>query len=144
MALTVKIKRDQLAPGAVLCDHCTAKCCRYFALPMEAPTTRKDFETMRWFLMHDRAAVFTENDDWYLVVHTTCKHLQDDHRCGVYMTRPQICRAYSTKDCEYDDDWIYDRYFEMSEQVDEFMEVVLPKRRGQSIRSPRPELLPVL
>lgn len=111
---------------------------------MDEPTEQRDFDFMRWFLMHERAAVFTEDNNWYLVVHTNCKHLQPDHRCGIYLTRPEICREYSTKDCEYDDDWIYDRYFETSEQVSEFMEVVLPRSKGQSIRSPKPELLPVL
>lgn len=142
--LPQKIRRDQLGAGEVLCDHCSAKCCRYFALPMDEPTEQRDFDFMRWFLMHERAAVFTEDDNWYLVVHTSCKHLQPDHRCGIYTTRPEICREYSTKDCEYEEDWVYDRYFETSEQVTEFMEVVLPRKKGQSIRSPQPELLPVL
>ena len=32
-----KPSRDQLKPNEVLCDYCVAKCCRYFALPIETP-----------------------------------------------------------------------------------------------------------
>ena len=112
-----KPKREEIAADKVLCEFCTAKCCRYFALPLETPTTREEFEYIRWFLLHEHATVFTEDGDWYVCVHTVCKHLQDDHRCGIYETRPQICREYTTKDCEYEDDWVYDQYFETPEQV---------------------------
>jgi Fe-S-cluster containining protein len=129
---------------ATLCDHCTAKCCRYFALPIETPEDRKEFDFIRWYLLHDRASVFVEDGSWYLLVHTTCKHLQDDYRCGIYHTRPQICRDYSTKQCEYEDDWTYQQYFETPEQIYEYAEALMGAKRGKSIRSPKPELLPVL
>lgn len=139
-----KPDRDQLGPNDVLCDFCTAKCCRYFALPVEKPKTLRDYEFLRWYLLHDRATLFTEDGDWYLLVHTVCKHLGDDQRCGIYDTRPQICREYSTKECEYEDDWTYEQYFETPEQVAEFAEAVLPRRRGESIRSAKPTALPIL
>jgi Fe-S-cluster containining protein len=137
-------RRDQVGPHENLCDYCAAKCCRYFALPIDAPETPQDFDFIRWYLLHDRAAVFTEDGTWFLLVHTTCRHLQPDHRCGIYATRPQICREYKTDDCEYPDDWRYERYFETPEQVAEYAEAVLPKSAGESIRSPKPSLLPVL
>lgn len=142
----VKIKppRDEVPPTTVLCEHCTAKCCRYFALPIDEPTTREDWEFVRWYLLHGQATVFKEDGNWYLLVHTVCKHLQDDHRCGIYHTRPIICREYSTDNCEYEDDWLYDQYLETAEQVAEYAEAVLPRKRGVSIRSPRPALLPIL
>jgi Fe-S-cluster containining protein len=137
-----KKRREDLRSGEVLCDYCTAKCCRYFALPIETPTGRKDFDFIRWYLLHGEASIFTEEDDWYLLVHTQCKHLLDDHRCGIYETRPQICREYSTKDCEYEDDSVYDRYFETPEQVAEYSEAILQKKSAD-IRGPRPALLPI-
>ena len=136
--------REELKPGEYLCDYCTAKCCKYFALPIDEPTNRKDFEYMRWFLLHDKATVFTEDETWYLLVHTECKHLGTDNMCGIYDTRPQICREYTTDDCEYEDSWVYERYLETAEQVGEYAEAILPRRPGQSLRSPRPALLPVL
>lgn len=144
LAPAKKIHRDDLKPGECLCDYCVAKCCRYFAMPIDKPDTRKDFDYVRWYLLHEQATVFTEDDTWYLLVHTKCRHLQDDNRCGIYHTRPQICRDYSTDNCEYDDTWTYERYFELPEQVEEYMEAVLPRRRGESLRSAKPEELPLI
>ena len=138
-----KIRRKNLPEGNVLCEYCTAKCCRYFALPIETPETFEDYEFIRWFLLHDRATVFKEDDDWYLLVHTECEHLQPDNRCGIYDTRPQICRDYSTKDCEYEDDWTYDFYLETADQVAEYTEAVI-RTKHRSIRSAKPPLLPVI
>jgi Fe-S-cluster containining protein len=140
---TTKIPREEVPANASLCDYCTAKCCRYFALPIDRPKSEQDYDYIRWYLLHEQATMFLEDDDWYLLVHTVCKHLQDDNRCGIYETRPQICRDYTTKDCEYEDSWTYDQYFETPEQVHEYAEAVLPKQ-GKSIRSPRPAALPVI
>lgn len=142
-AFTPPLPRDQVPPGDNLCDYCTAKCCRYFALPIETPKSEQDFDYIRWYLLHEQASAFIEEGIWYLLVHTVCKHLQDDNRCGIYETRPQICRDYTTKDCEYGEMWTYEHYFETPEQVHEYAEAVLAKQSG-SIRSPRPAALPVI
>ncbi len=139
-----KIDREDVPPGQSLCDYCTAKCCKYFALPIETPTERQDFDYLRWFLLHDRATLFIEDTTWYLLVHTTCKHLQPDSRCGIYQTRPQICRDYTTDECEYDDSYVYDHYFETPEQIHEFTEAYFAHRGEVNIRSPKPDLLPIL
>ena len=143
-ALVQKIKREELLEGQSLCDHCTAKCCRYFAVQIDTPDCRDDFDYLRWYLLHGEASIFTENEAWYLLVSTECKHLQRDGRCGIYYTRPQICRDYSTNDCEYDDDAVYDRYFEVSEQIDEYLDAMHPRKGRETFRSPRPEMLPIL
>ena len=65
-----KPRREDLESDENLCAYCAGKCCRYFALPIETPTTWKDFEFIRWYLLHERAAVFLEDGVWYLVVHT--------------------------------------------------------------------------
>lgn len=136
--------RDEIPSGSNLCEFCTAKCCKYFALPIDTPENWRDFEFIRWYLVHDRATIFIDEGDWYLMVHTTCKHLQADNRCGIYETRPDICREYSTENCEYEDDWTYDHYFETAEQLYEYAEATLPLRTGQTFRTKRPALLPVL
>jgi Fe-S-cluster containining protein len=141
--IRTKPRREDLKPGESLCDHCSAKCCKYFALPIDTPNERKDFDYIRWYLLHERAAVFVDEGTWYLLVHTRCRHLLADNRCGIYETRPEICREYHTDACEYEDDWTYEQYFESPEQVEEYMEAVLPRKRGHSIRSSRPGL-PVL
>ena len=138
-----KPDRKDLPSDANLCDYCTAKCCRYFALPIETPTEWRDFEFIRWYLLHGRASVFVDEGDWYLMVHTDCKHLQADNRCGIYETRPPICREYTTDNCEYEDDWTYEFYLETAEQVHEYTEAVI-QPKGKSIRSREPQLLAVL
>ena len=137
------INRADLPEGRHLCEFCTAKCCRYIAVPYETPSCYEDMEYIRWVVLHDQATVFREGEDWYVLVHTPCKHLESDGRCGIYATRPQICRDYTTKDCEYDDDWTYDFYLETAEQVGEYTEAVYQKK-GRSIRSPKPDPLAVI
>ena len=122
-----KVARADLKPGEILCQHCTAKCCRYFALPIETPKIQKDFEYIRWYLIHGRISIFVDGETWYLMVHNVCDHLQEDNRCGIYQTRPQICRDYTTDDCEYDGDGQYDMLFESAEQIAEFSEALLPQ-----------------
>ncbi|QDS92743.1 Flagellin N-methylase [Roseimaritima multifibrata] len=138
-----KPRRSQVPVGESLCEHCTAKCCQYFALPIDVPDSRRDFDFIRWYLLHDRASVFVDGGDWYLLVHTTCKHLQADNRCGIYETRPQICRDYTTDNCEYEDDWVYEKYFESPEQIAEYCDARFGPDSGQGFRSPRPTALPL-
>ena len=136
-----KPDREDLKPGEVLCSYCAAKCCRYFALPIDTPTAWKDFEYIRWYLLHEKATVFIEEDSWYLLVHTVCKHLGTDNLCTCYETRPKICRDYTTAKCEYEDLWVYDHYFETPEQVEEYAEAVLGPRKGHGFRGRRPDPL---
>ena len=138
-----KPSRESVPKDRVLCEFCSAKCCRYFALPIDAPSELRDYEFIRWYLLHERASVFVEDENWYLLVHTVCKHLQPDNRCGIYDTRPQVCREYSTNDCEYEDDWTYEKYLETPEQVAEYTEAVLHSREG-FIASSKPPLLPIV
>jgi len=131
-------RREDVAADAVLCDHCAGKCCQYFALRIDRPKNWEDFDYVRWYLLHDRASVFVEEGDWYLLVHTRCKHLAADHRCEIYDRRPRICRDYTTYECEYDDDWVYEHYWETAEQVEEYAEALLGPRPGDGFRSRRP------
>jgi Fe-S-cluster containining protein len=45
---------------------------------------------------------YKDEDGWYLLINTPCTHLEPDGRCGIYASRPQICRDYSNDFCEYD------------------------------------------
>ena len=151
IAPPTKRRRADFAATDNLCEHCTAKCCHYFALAIEEPVSRRDFDFMRWYLLHDRATVFVDDDNWYLLVHTTCKHLQPDYRCGIYQSRPQICREYTTDDCEFEDDWCYEKYFESPEQIDEYADALFgPQfadpggKSKDSLRTRRPTGLPLI
>lgn len=129
---TRKLSRDEIPKSANLCDYCTAKCCRYIAVVIDTPETWNDFDTIRWFLVHENTSVFTEKKDWYLLMMTNCRHLRGDNLCGIYHTRPLICRKYSTRNCEYEDSWVYDRLLETPEQVEEYAEALLGPRRKRA------------
>lgn len=135
MSVSTRMRKQDLPPGEVLCAYCTAKCCRYFAFPIDKPENYEDFSHLRWYMLHGRVAIFVEDGTWYLMVYADCKHLQEDHRCGIYEDRPQICRSYSTDNCEYDDDAVYDKFFETPEQLWEFALAVLPARKPHRFSS---------
>lgn len=130
--------RENIPADKIPCNFCPGKCCRYFALPIDTPERWKEYEYMRWFLLHERASVFVDDGTWYLLVHTKCKRLDDKtNLCMDYENRPDICRDYSYKKCEYEDHYVYDQYFELPEQVEEYAQAVLGPRRGQGFRSKR-------
>ena len=137
-----RVKREDLKPGEVLCTYCTAKCCHYFALPIDTPVEWDDFDHIRWYMTHGRVSVFVDDETWFLMVHDVCKHLTDENQCGIYLDRPKICRQYSTDNCEYDDDACYEKFFESPEQIWEYAEAILPPRKGKMASRPNP--LPVL
>ncbi|GAC1464207.1 MAG: hypothetical protein NVSMB9_02580 [Isosphaeraceae bacterium] len=122
-------RREDLKPGECLCDHCVGKCCRYYSLPIETPSTWDDYDAIRWYLAHDQTVIYVDKGTWHLLVLTRCKYLADDYRCKIYLNRPKICQGYSTAECEYDNDWIFEKIFETSEQIWEYAEAVLPPRR---------------
>ena len=126
------ITRETLPAGEILCSYCTARCCRYFAMSIDTPTSWEQFDNMRWYLMHGPFSMFVDEGNWFLVIPGDCQHLQDDYRCGAYETRPQICRDYTTDSCEYDNDGVYDQYFETPEQLWEYAHAILPARKRRT------------
>lgn len=130
-------KKSEVPPEK-LCEYCSGKCCRYFALPIDKPTSYDDFDYIRWYLLHDQTSVYVEDGTWILIVHTKCRALDENNRCTEYSTRPLICREYSTAKCEYDDVYLFEQYFETPEQIEEYANAVLGPRPGGSIRSPKP------
>ena len=122
-------------PG-ILCEHCTAVCCRYIALPLDAPREAGDFDDIRWYLMHEGVSVFIEDDEWYISFVANCRHLQADHRCGVYETRPRICRSYSTANCDYHSgDYGWQEHFTCPEHLDEYRRRMSQQGRARKRKS---------
>jgi len=115
--------------AGILCEHCTGVCCRYIALPIDKPESRSDFDDIRWYLLHEGISVFVEDGVWHLYVETTCRHLQPDHRCGIYSTRPRICREYSSDGCDYHSgDYGWEHHFTLPEHLDEYCREHPPAR----------------
>ena len=117
-------------PVTPLCDQCAALCCRYIALPIDNPDTAKDYDNIRWYLMHENVHVFVEDDQWYIGFATRCKHLRPDNLCGIYETRPRICRKYTTDACEFHGaEYEYEHLFTSAEQLRAFAD----KELGRSM-----------
>lgn len=82
------------------CDGCDL-CCRHIAVEIDKPETKKEFDQIRWFLLHENVWIFIDNDNsWNLQVNNKCKKLKKDGWCGFYEKRPEICREYSSENCE--------------------------------------------
>lgn len=113
-------KRRKKSP----CERCTGLCCRYFALPLDNPEEWKDYDDIRWYLAHENVTVFVDEGQWYVNVNNPCRHLDANHRCGIYDRRPKICRAYKTDDCDQTGgDYQYDLHFTSDQQMEEYMRI---------------------
>lgn len=118
-----------------LCAKCVALCCRYFALPIDNPESAADFDHIRWYLCHENVVVFVEDKQWYIGLLNRCKHLQSDNRCGIYETRPRICRSYSTKNCEYHgDEYDYEHLFTSATDLERYADGVLSRKAGRRVK----------
>ncbi|HOX28600.1 MAG TPA: YkgJ family cysteine cluster protein, partial [bacterium] len=88
--------------GKCEADKCNAKCCRYTALVIDTPRSRKDFDDIRWFVCHEDVSVYKDQEDnWVLEFVSLCKNLKNN-RCMIYDKRPDICRDYNPDKCTAD------------------------------------------
>lgn len=118
--------------SGILCEHCTGYCCRYIALPIDTPTDRADFDFVRWYLLHEGVAVFVEEGNWYITFTTNCRHLLPDNRCGIYATRPKICRDYTTDNCDYHSgDYGWQHHFTCPEHLDDYVALHFVERKAR-------------
>ncbi len=86
------------------CFRCTnTKCCTYTTEALgEAPRSKEDFDHLLWQISHEGVEIYKDEGDWYLLFQGRCEHIQQDGGCGIYETRPQICRDYANDWCEFD------------------------------------------
>ncbi|HOA74329.1 MAG TPA: YkgJ family cysteine cluster protein [Phycisphaerae bacterium] len=113
-----------------LCEQCVALCCRYFAFEIDKPTTKRDFEDLRWYIYHQDTIIFVEKGRWYMQINRPCKELLPDNRCGVYEKRPAICREYTTKNCDWHgDDYDYEHLFTEADQIEQYAKQYLAEQR---------------
>jgi Fe-S-cluster containining protein len=125
------------------CERCTGLCCRYFALPIETPENKEDYDDIRWYLCHKDVTVFVEDGDWYLNIKNKCRHLsQKDHRCNIYSQRPRICRKYRHADCDFiDGEYDYELHFTNDREMEEYIKIKfdnnLTEKKGSKLARKR-------
>lgn len=117
--------------GSILCEHCPGACCRYLALPLDQPTTTRDYDDIRWYLMHEDVTVFVEEGDWYIQYQTRCRNLGADNLCTIYETRPEICEEYKPNGCDYSGGtYGYDHLFTHPKQIEAYYHHKTGKKLG--------------
>ncbi|MCP4133411.1 MAG: hypothetical protein GY754_20755 [bacterium] len=109
------------------CEECGGTCCKYIAIEIDKPTTKTDYDHIRWYLLHKDVNVFVDHDKkWYVEFRTPCESQTKKNQCGIYTTRPKICRGHGNTEyeCEF-----YDSPFSIYfSKVDEFEKYLSKKK----------------
>jgi uncharacterized protein len=94
-----KFKNESKMTESEICCKCTG-CCRYVSTTIAKPRSKETIDQYRWFLLHKNVQIYIDNEgDWNLLFITPCTALKEDGKCGVYESRPQLCKDYSPKSC---------------------------------------------
>lgn len=111
------------------CDACVpAKCCLYFSTEIDEPDSLADFDDILWILAHRDVEVYTSGRSWYVMVRNPCRFHRPGRGCAIYEKRPRICRAHSTRDCEFEDAYDFDLHFRSYEELEAFVRRTFKKR----------------
>lgn len=84
------------------CTGCAAYCCISLVFPQSPPAHVSNLDFYRFCLGFPGIELGIGDDQWSLIVRTTCRHLVDS-RCSIYgqPERPFICRYYDQWKCMY-------------------------------------------
>ena len=105
------------------CRTCESKCCRYFALQIDTPRSRDDFENIRWYIAHKGVMIYVKNRKWYMDISNKCRFLTKDFKCSIYDKRPLMCREHSPKECERTaGDFGFSHVFHTLKDLDKYIE----------------------
>ena len=88
------------------CERCGGKCCEYVAIEIGRPTTKTEFDNIRWYLAHRNVNVFIDHKKkWHIEFRSPCENLTKDKKCLMYERRPHICRRHGIREqeCEFYD-----------------------------------------
>ncbi len=125
-----------------LCDRCTALCCQYITVEIDKPTTKRQHDDVRWYLLHEGITILIEKGRWLIKFPTRCRELTENGQCSIYETRPKTCREYSTENCDYYtayENWDTD-YIEINtpEEYEKYLE---SRKRKPSAKKSSPKSL---
>ena len=69
-------------------------------MEIDKPRTKRDFDNIRWYLLHQNVSIMIDWDgSWLIQFNSPCNWLKDG-RCTHYSLRPDMCREYDPADCE--------------------------------------------
>ena len=102
-AISIKLEGEVKITPENKCSYCRgATCCTYFTHHIDTPRSMEDFDLLLWQISHRNTQMYRDSDGWFLLINNPCQHLQPGGRCGIYATRPQVCREHSNDDCEFE------------------------------------------
>lgn len=103
------------------CKNC-GQCCSYVTIPLDTPTTKREYDMLIWALYHENIWVFLDHDgDWFIEFKTKCKALTKENLCGVYEKRPDICRNHDPENCEFNNkESPYKEVFKTVEELEKY------------------------
>lgn len=105
------------------CSFCKgSKCCTYVSQQIDTPRSMKDFDFIMWQLSHHDMQLYKDEDGWFLLFNQACRHILPGGGCGIYESRPLICRGYDNDFCEYDmpAEEGFDLFFKDDGELDEY------------------------
>jgi len=94
-----KFKDEEKMTESEICIACHG-CCNYVTVPVEYPRSKDKIDNYVWYLLHRNVEIYIDNyKKWFLLFKTPCDKLGANGACGIYETRPQVCRDYSADAC---------------------------------------------
>lgn len=84
------------------CLTACSLCCRYVAVPIDAPRGKQSIDQARWMVSHKDVWLTVDiAGGWFVQFLSTCENLDvETNRCGIYADRFDICRRHEVTDCE--------------------------------------------
>jgi uncharacterized protein len=111
------------------CENCGGLCCKYVAIEIDTPETIKDFEDIKWYVVHKNVNVYVDEDDvWHIEFLTPCEFLGEKGECKIYSKRPKICREYSHEECLFHNDYQEKYHFKTIQDIEKYVREVFLKK----------------
>ena len=108
------------------CSSCDAHCCRHVAVPIDKPGCKREYDQIRWYLLHENIWVSIDlSGEWILEFRTPCRNIDLHNRCANYHHRPSICQKYPAEDelCEKQtDSKSYTRLFTDAKEFEKYLD----------------------
>ncbi|MFQ5600757.1 MAG: YkgJ family cysteine cluster protein [Candidatus Krumholzibacteriia bacterium] len=115
------------------CARCMAICCQSVSTEIDPPTTPRDYDNLRWYLMHPGVRVYVdEYSCWFVQYESPCRYLGEDNLCQIYDSRPQICHDLQPTECEFARGPGDRVYFTCLEEFDHWFEERERRRRARA------------
>ncbi|MDD4250883.1 MAG: YkgJ family cysteine cluster protein [Candidatus ainarchaeum sp.] len=91
---------NKISQNEISCKTCLADCCKEVAVSINTPKTKKDWDEIKWLVLHKNVQVYKDfENDWLVEFFTPCEKLSKTNKCTIYKKRPLICKEHQSKNC---------------------------------------------